>query len=164
MLLVLKAEQMRRPSEFLTNVYRSNQCPTPLRIAAATAAAPYLEARCTDPPIAEPVPLLEPKTAADAEHNIATIAYYEATGRIGHASAAALAQRQKDWIEAHIISSIQIDAKAAMRALEEKEVLTKLQIYSGLPSLPLGEKDAPVIMPGDKDPPPDDSNPWGNGE
>jgi hypothetical protein len=87
--------------------------PMSIRIVAANAVLPDQRAKVTDPPLPEPVPLIECKCAADAEHNIGTINYFESQGRIGSGQAASLRAGQKDWIEAHIVSSIQIDARAA---------------------------------------------------
>jgi hypothetical protein len=82
-LLVLKANEMRKPSEFLTSVYRSNEVPTPLRIAAATAAAPYIEPRCTDRKISNPIDLPVALDVATARGNIALIKTHIAIGRLG---------------------------------------------------------------------------------
>jgi hypothetical protein len=163
-LLAIKAASCRSPDTFLLAVIQNEQANPQLRVQAAGLLLPFKCARVTDPPIETSVPIIECKTAADAQFNVGVINHFEASGRIGHASAESLRKGQQAWLESHIINSIQIDAKAALRALEGKEVLTKLQVYSGLPSLPLGNADGPVIMPGEKDPPPDDSNPWGNGE
>jgi hypothetical protein len=139
--LLIRAEDTRSPKAFLLAVMRNEQAHSQLRLAAAIAVAPYCEAKITDPPLETVVPIIECKTAADAQHNIATIAHFEATGRIGHASAAALCARQNAWVEAHIVTSIQGDAKEAIRLfLELRESLKSqgVSVIGGLPPLELG--------------------------
>jgi hypothetical protein len=74
---------MRKPSEFLTSVYRSNVVPVSLRIAAATAAAPYIEPRCTDRRISCSIDLPVATDIATARGNIGIIKAYVAAGRLG---------------------------------------------------------------------------------
>jgi hypothetical protein len=102
--------------------------------------------RQADPPLLCPVPLIEPQCAADAEHNVMTINYYEATARVGPAAAAALRQGQKDWLETHVMSTIQHEARTALKTFSEmKPVLDGLGITAvgGLPELP----GASIVMP-----------------
>jgi hypothetical protein len=113
--------------------------------------------RAADPPIQNPVPLIEPQCAADAEHNIVQINYFETSGRIGPAAAAALRQGQRDWIEAHMIAVIQGEAREALRQFAElRPHLQELgqTTIGGLPRMPGSDIAMPAASQpwnGDKD-------------
>ena len=68
--MLIRAEDTRSPKAFLLAVMRNEQAHSQLRLAAAIAVAPYCEAKITDPPLETVVPIIECKTAADAQHNI----------------------------------------------------------------------------------------------
>ena len=81
---------MRSPSGFLTSVYRDERVPVPLRIAAATAAAPYIEPRCTDRRISCSIDLPVATDIATARGNIGIIKAYIAADRLGIEEGSAL--------------------------------------------------------------------------
>jgi hypothetical protein len=117
---------------------------------------PYCYSKLTDPPIANPIPLIPTKTIADAVFNVETINRFEAEGRCGPAAAASARQGQAQWIEAYINGTVEADVRAALRYYRENPPALGLTVEGGLPKLPGAE----VIMP---EPPPKPSNPW-NGD
>jgi hypothetical protein len=158
-MFIFRASKSGNALVFFREVMNSEAVPLGLRLMAGGYLAPYEHAKCTDPPIAVEVPLIKPKSVADAEMNISLINHYESTKRIGHASAAALRQGQKDWIEANFLSTIQISAKAALRAMEGGELQPKLIVNSAVADLDVGPDNEPINMPG-REPEPPDTNPW----
>jgi hypothetical protein len=156
-LLVLKAEQMTKPSVFLTNVYRDERVPVPLRIAAAAAAAPYVEPRCTDRRISSPIDLPIALDVATARGNIALIKTHVAIGRLGIEEGSALIELEMRTIDACMATAIEMDLKIVERHVEEHPTPSTVHVKGGLPALPLGERDSPILVPEN---PPEPSNPW----
>jgi hypothetical protein len=60
-------------------------------------------------------------------------------------------------IDAHMASVIELDLKAVEKHVEEHPPAGGVHVKGGLPVLPLGEHDSPVIMPTN---PPEPVNPW----
>jgi hypothetical protein len=158
-LLVFRASKSGDAYVFLTEVMDNENLGMDFRTIAAREVLKYQ--RSADPPLSEAVPLIDCRCAGDAEHNISTIMHFEATGRIGHESASALCARQKDWIEAHVITTVQFEAREAVRQMAELRPLLQglgQTVAGGLPALPLGQnpdgKDWPPIKT------PDATKPW----
>ena len=158
--LVIRVQNARDPKKFLQAVMATEGAPLQVRTFAANSLMPYDYCKLTDPPITADLGLVLPKTAADAEDNIALINFHEAKGRITSPQAESLRRGQQAWLEAHIISSIQIDAKAALKAMEGGQLAPKLIVQSSMPDLPLDDASGPIVMPGRGPLEPEESNPW----
>jgi hypothetical protein len=134
-LLVLKAEQMSKPSVFLMNVYRDERVPVPLRIAAATAAAPYIEERAhrrNDCPISLPTP----RNAAEARANISVLSTYMGTGQISLDVGEALINANKTLIEAFAVEVMEERLAILERQYAERPPDAKMYVLGGLPDMP----------------------------
>jgi hypothetical protein len=146
---------MRKPSEFLTSVYRRTEVPVPLRIAAATACAPYVEERAhrrNDCPISLPTP----RNAAEARANISTIGTYMGTGQISIDVGQALIDANKTLIEAFAVEVMEERLAILERQYAERPPAAKMFVVGGLPSLP-GTNIKEIPRENDPEPP---SNPW----
>jgi hypothetical protein len=135
LLLVLKAEQMSKPSVFLTNVYRSEVVPVPLRIAAATAAAPYVEARVTDRKISCPINLPPSNSVEQARANINLIKAHIAAGALGIEEGEVLLKIEQLLVETNMC----VDVEQGVRALEalarDNPPQAGVEVRGGLPPL-----------------------------
>jgi hypothetical protein len=134
-LFVFRASQTGKARVFFTEAMDEPRVPLEFRMLAAREIAKWQIQ--SDPPLEHPVPLIDPQCAGDAERNIATIMHFEATGRIGHASATALCARQSAWIESHVISTVQFEAREALKQFAElRHHLQGQTVLGGLPELP----------------------------
>jgi hypothetical protein len=137
---------MRKPSEFLTSVYRSNEVSTPLRIAAATAAAPYVETRPVRK-ITTPITLPPSNSVEQARANINLIRANLCAGVISFEDAEALIRIEQVLIEANV----GVEIEQGMRALEtlahDAPPVLAPAVQGGLPRLPLQDGQPEIIMP-----------------
>jgi hypothetical protein len=114
-LFIFRASKARSAKIFFLDAMDEERVPMELRLIAAREVAKWQIQ--PDPPLENPVPLVPTKCAADAEFNIEEINRYEAAGRIGHVSAEALRKGQRDWQEAHVISTVQHEGPRGATAI-----------------------------------------------
>ena len=94
---------------------------------------------------------------ATARGNIGIIKAYVAAGRLGIEEGGALIEPELKTIDAHMASVIELDVKSIERTVGENPPASPTTITGGLPALPLGPQDSPLIMPEFPEPP---DNPW----
>jgi hypothetical protein len=139
-MLVFRASQSGNAYVFLKEVMDDERVPMDIRVIAAREIRKHQQA--DDPPLENPVPLIEhPICAADAAHNVGTINYFEASGRIGPRQAASLRQGQLAWVDAHMVEWIQTTGKDNLEqfaALREHIASSGQTVIGGLPALYTG--------------------------
>jgi hypothetical protein len=157
--LLLKAESMVNAAAFLRGVYRCLQAPDQLRATAAIALLPYENVRWTDRRVSRPLDLPKFDTVELALANIAELKDRVYKGLLGIEEGAALVALEDATIRAIEGTVLERDFRAVERVIEHQAMPVHIVISGGLPVLPLGSNDSPMIMP-DTSSPACDPGPW----
>jgi hypothetical protein len=159
-LVLLKAESLGRgAATFLCGVYNCEAAPDQLRATCAIALLPYENVRCSDRRVSRPLDMPKADTVELALANIAELKDRAYKGALGLEEATLLIQMEEATIRAFQDTLIERDVRVIEGVLEHRAVTSEAVVSGGLPTMPLGENDSPIIMP-NVDPPANDPNPW----